>query len=302
MHIVAAVLSVVLAAPAMNGPEREVAAFVADLQAGREAEAYARMSPAAKQVMGPAQLAAYAASRRRALGAIAGVTNIRRSKEDTYEADVRFEKGTAPSWFVLLPENGQWRVVRFGMEMPAGTAASYDAAELMPVVHEILGAMKSGGAPAIAGRFSAKDLAEVNQTPAAVANMMDMTHALLGRLTSYELGQPETDGDAKCGTVKGKGTFEHGVAPLTLRLCWNDGVWRLRHANIDPQLTPSMLERSLEYSLKGEVDATCPRGAAFPVGGQIVCRVTPRGEAAQDVTILRTTDSGWRIVGLAPVR
>ena len=63
---------------------------------------------------------------------------------------------------------------------------------------------------------------------------------------------------------------------------------------------PHLLERSIAYTFKGTVTAECPEDAKFPVGGTIVCRLTERGAAAKDATILRTTPSGWKIVALDP--
>jgi hypothetical protein len=33
-----------------------------------------------------------------------------------------------------------------------------------------------------------------------------------------------------------------------------------------------------------------------------VCRLTAGGEPPQDATILRTTDTGWKIIALEPVK
>ena len=310
MNLLAAALALLLAVPAPDPlVKREIDAFVGNLQSARLAEAYAQMTDDARKAFGRAQFDAYVASRRRALGAIAGVENIRPSEiveaehgMTIYEADVRFEKGTSPAWFVLSHPEAGWRVVKFGLNLPAGVAAAPDPAEILPVVNEMMSVVKSDGLLAIAGRFSEKDLAAVKQTPEMVRAAMEMTAAILGPLESYTVGAPEADSEAGCNVVRGQGTFRYGPAPLQIRLCWSDGVWRLVHAQITPQIDPVVLERSIAYALKGRVTAKCPHGAALPVGGQIVCRLTAEGEADRDATILRTEESAWKIVALAPVK
>lgn len=314
MTFFAAVLSVLLATQSETpkpNPElqRELTTFVEHVKASRLPEAYAFFSTAARKQFGPAQFAAYVASRRRALGALQSVSNIRVSNiietehgMTIYDAAGRFEKGQANLWFVLTHEEPGWRIQTFGINLPEGTKAPYAPEEMPPVAHEILAALKSEGALALADRFSDKDLAAANQTREAAHNAFLMLGDLLGGLQSYTLGDTTPDEEATCQTIHGSGKFEHGAAPITLRLCWEDGVWRLRHAEITPQLDAAMLERSLEWALKGNVKAKCPRDAAFPIGGSIVCRITPAAEPAQDATILRTTETAWKIVGLNKVK
>lgn len=305
MWIVAAVLSLLFAT---QPPASGVQTFLGHLQAGRNAEAYALLSPDAKKAFGRAQFDAYVASRTRVLGALSGVSNVRVSNViesehgmTIYEADVKFEKGTSPSWFVLAKEDAGWRVHRFGLDMPEGTTATSDANEVMPIVHELLAGVKKDGVPSLAPRFSAEDLKEAQQTPEQALEAFRFVGETVGRLDSYTLGKPQID-DEGCTVVKGETKFQYGDAPLTMRLCWSDGVWRLRHAHLEPMMNPAMIEHSISVALKGQVTVKCPRDAEIPVGGTIVCRLSAKGEPPQDATVLRTTNSGWKIVGLEPVK
>jgi hypothetical protein len=303
MALIATVLFAVLA----STPQSEITGFTNALKAGRNAEAYALMSPAAQKTLGRPQFDAYVASRQRVLGNVTGVTNVRVAKEievehgmTIYEADVRFEKGTAQSWFVLSQDpDKRWRVLRFGLDMPNGTYATIDEKDVMPVIHDMLAVAKNGGVAALADRFSERDLAEVEQTIEGARSSMAMIDAVVGPMESYTIAGTEPDGEELCRTAKGETKFRNGSAPTTLRICWVDGVWRLRHAQFTPQMNPVMLEASLLYALKGNPKVSCPRDAKFPVGGDIVCRITMPGEKPQDVTIRRTTESGWEIVGIA---
>lgn len=220
MAFIAAVLTVVLT-------------FAENLKTSRPAEAYALMSPAAQKALGREQFNAYIASRQRVLGRLVEVKNVRRSSSVTaehgltvYEADARFEKGVAPAWFVV----GDDGILRFGFDMPNGTVATPDEKEVKPVVDELLALVKSSGVAALADRFSEKDLAEVNQTIDAARAAMTMIDAVAGPLESYTIGAPGEDGEATCRTARGEAKFRNGSAPMTIRLCWSDGLWRLRHA------------------------------------------------------------------------
>lgn len=306
MTLIAAVLSVLLATQTA-GPAETVRAFVENMKASRVDAAYAQMSVGARKAFVRAQLDAYLASRYRALGRVTGVTNIRLNDAvveehnmTIYEADVLFENGRTPALFVLTREDGQWRILRVDLEMPAGSAWM-EMSEALPVARELMEIVKSDGLATMAGRFSEADLSEAEQTPEMARAQFEMLAELLGPLERYTLNEPSKSEEA-CAQFTGEGTFRYGTAPLELLLCWSDGVWRMRHAGLKPRMNPKMLERSLMYSLKGEVTAKCPHDAPFPVGGTIVCRVTPKGEAPQDVTILRTTESGWKIVGLEPAK
>lgn len=315
MTLLAAVLSLFLVAEGQTpktdpNVQQVVATFLTHVQAGRTDAAYAQMSAAARKVLGPAQLAAYVASRNRAMGKLVGVSNIRVSDimesehgMTIYEADVRFEKGSARAWFVLTNEDAGWRIQTYGVNLPEGTTAPYEPGEMPPIAHEILDLLKREGAVPLADRFSEKDLAEVEQSVEGARTRMKMLDEILGPLESYTLGAEDEDEEATCRTVRGEGKFANGTAPITLRLCWADGVWRLRHAQIVPPLANmTVLERSVEFALQGKAKVRCPRGAPFAVGGEVVCRVTPAGAAKpQDVTIRRNTETAWEIVGLADV-
>ncbi|HSP17116.1 MAG TPA: hypothetical protein VLV78_20405 [Thermoanaerobaculia bacterium] len=310
MFFAATILSMILAMPAGAGaaPElqREIETFIGHLKSARMAEAYGQMSVAAKHDIGRAQFDAYVASRRRALGAIVGVANVHPSGHVdpepgsmVYEADIRFEKASAQAGFVMAKESGEWRIHRFVIALPEGVKATPDVSEAMPIAKELLALAKAQNAAALASHISEKDLAEAEQTPETALAAFTMLDELLGRLQSFTLDKIETD-EQDCVTVRGNGTFEHAKAPLQLVLCWVDGVWRLRHAEITALMDPRLLERSIAYMFHGKVKAECPQDAEFPVGGKIVCRVTEQGRAPQDATILRTTLSGWKIVALEP--
>lgn len=272
--------------------------FLGHLQAGRNAEAYALMAPAAKQTLGRAQFDAYIASRKRVLGPIRSSAKIRESKDleiegmKYVEANVRFRKGTSPSWFLVTAEE---KIYRFALDMPPGTAPIRNDAEAAVIFTDILESTKSEGVVSLAGRFHEKDLQEAQQTPEQARAAFERVHAHLGRLRTYTLGKPAKDAEG-CMTARGEGKFEFGDGPIALRLCWADGVWRLRHAEIEPVLTPLVLERSLVYTFEGKITASCPRMTLLPIGGRVVCRVTPAGEPPRDVTIERITTSGWKIV------
>lgn len=301
MALIAAVLSVVLA----STPHEGVLQFTNALKAGRGADAYAMMSTSARRTLGRPQFDAYLASRHRVLGKITGVSKVRVSEAveeahglTIYEADVQFEKGTSAAWFVLTQEEKAWRVGGFELDMPNGTFATIDEKDVMPIVHDMMGVVKSSGVTALTDRFSEKDLAEVGQNLEAARATMEMVEAIVGPMESYTITGTEPDGEELCRTAKGESKFRNGTAPTTVRICWVDGVWRLRHAKFTPQMNPVMLEASLIYALKGSPKVSCPRDAKFPVGGDIVCRITLQGEKPQDVTIRRTTESGWEIVGV----
>jgi hypothetical protein len=314
MPFIAAVLSVLLAtqsqAPKTDPQlQREIVAFIGHLKASRMPEAYAFMAEGAKKVIGRAQFAAYVASRTRALGRIIDVSNIRVSDVvemehgmSLYEADVRFEEGMSRAWFVLTREAAGWRLQKFGLHLPQDAPATFEPTEMLLVVRELLAVVQHEGAPALADRFSEEELAAVDQTREMAREAFTMLHALLGRLRSYTLGTPTDDDEPMCQTVLGEGTFEHGSAPLVVRLCWDDGVWRLRHAQMTPPMTPPILERSIAYALRGEATVRCPRDAEFPIGGEVVCRVAQRGQPQQDATVRRTSESGWEIVALKPAK
>jgi hypothetical protein len=294
MGLLAAVLSVVLA----TSPFEAVSRFVAALKGG---DAYALMSDGAKSMMGRAQFDAYLASRTRVLGKFVGLRQLRvndSTEASIYEADLQFEKGVAAAWFVVVQEEKAWRVASFEVTMPNGKPATLDDAEVMPVLHDMLAVVKSSGVSALGDRVSDKDLEEVGQTRDAVRAAMNMIDAAVGPLESYSFAGTEPDEDALCRTANGEAKFRNGTAPMTMRICWADGVWRLRHAEFTPQMNPAMLEASLQYSLKGNAKVSCPRDAPFPVGGEITCRITLAGKRPQDATIRRTTESGWKIVGL----
>lgn len=314
MAFIAAVLSVLLAtqseAPNTDAQlQREIAAFIGHVKASRMPEAYAFMAEGAKKVIGRAQFAAYISSRTRALGKIVDVRNIRVSDAveaeqgmTVYEADVRFEEGVSRAWFVVTREGGGWRLQKFGLHLPQEAPATFEPTEMLPIVRELLAVVKHEGAPALADRFSEEELAAIDQTREMAREAFTMMHALLGRLQSYTLETPADDDEPMCQTVLGEGKFEHGSAPLIVRLCWDDGVWRLRHAQITPAMTPAILERSIVYALKGKATVKCPRDAEFPIGGEIVCRIAQPGEALQEATVQRTSESGWEIVALEPVK
>ena len=305
MHIAAAALSILMAVS--NVPV--IQTFVDNIKAGRGADAYAQMSAEAQKTFARTQFDAYIASRVRALGPVVGVDNVRRAEKIAaengvvvYEADVRFEKGTSPSWFVLAYESAAWRVVRFGLDMPEGKRAVFEPKEMLPIVHELLASVKSDGAITMAARFSKDDLAEVGQTLEVAQAAFLMTDDVLGRLKSYTIGAAPTDESADCLTARGQGTFEHGDARMTVRLCWKDGVWRLRHADLTALLTPAVVERSVAFMLRHRGSAECPHDAEFPVNGTIVCRVTQPGKPPQNATIKRTSESGWEVVAIEEIR
>jgi hypothetical protein len=301
--------ALLLPAPHTASPpavQREIETFVGHLKNARMAEAYGQLSARAKAHIGRAQFDAYVASRRRTLGAIAGVSNVRLSDHvepepgvTAYEADVRFEKATAPSGFVMTKEGPGWRIHLFVIGTPDGVKITADMNEAAPIASELMALVKSESAAALATRFSDKDLADAQQTRETAVSTFKMFDDLLGRLQSFALDKPQPD-DTDCMKVDGNGTFEYGKAPLHLVLCWSDGVWRLRHATITPLMEPRLLERSIAYTFQGRVTAECPRAAAFPVGGTIVCRVTEHGRPPQNATVLRTTPSGWKIIALEP--
>lgn len=310
MNALAAALALLLAtqAPAPEALLRdEIAQFVGHLQAGRLAAAFALLTDDAQDAAGRVPFDAYVASRRRALGAVTGVDNVRRSEAvdeehgmTIYEADVRFEKGTSRSWFVLVQRDAGWRILKFGLDMPKGISLAPGAGELTAVIGEILARVQRDGALAIVPRFSKKDLAAVKQTPESARAAMQMAATVLGPLESYTVGAVEESGDAGCSTVRGDGKFRYGSAPLVLGVCWDDGFWRLRHLDVAARITPLVVERSLAWVSDGKIAAKCPAGAPLPVDGRIVCRLTQADKPAKDATIQRTGESSWKVIAVAP--
>ncbi len=304
--ILAASLTMQQSAKVPAAVQREIESFVGHLQSGRTSEAYGQLSAEARQDVGRAQFDAYIASRRRALGSIFAVANVRSSDHVdpepgmfVYDADVRFEKGSAPAGFILSREGSRWRIQRFVIGMPDGVEAKPDANDVPPIAKEFVARAKADGTVAIVTLISEKDLADAEQTPEMAMAIFKGLDDLLGRLQTFTLEKPEP-GDTGCMNVEGRGSFAHGQAPLKLVLCWTEGIWRLRHATISPQLDPLLLERSIAQTFHGKVAAVCPRDAKLPVGGNIVCRVTESGKPPKNATILRTTFSGWKVVALEP--
>lgn len=296
--IAAAVLSVVLA----STPYEAVTQFNAALKSG---DAYALMSEGAQRSMGRPQFEAYLASRRRVLGAITGVRNLRPNdapEVKVYEADLLFEKGVAAAWYVLAEEEQAWRVASFEVTMPKGASASLDESEVQPIVDDVLASVKSNGMIVLAERIDEKDLAEVGLNFERARTAMTGFDALYGPLESFAVNEAAPDDDKQCRTTKGTATFrDAGALPATIRLCWTDGEWRVRRAEFTPQLNPAMLERAIENLLGGKAKARCPRDAKFGVGDEIVCRVEQPEGKPLDATIKRSSDAGWTIVGLRPV-
>ena len=151
-----------LASTAEASTENEVRSAIAALLrswiAGNRTAAYEQMSKGAKLAIGRAQFDAYLASRTRALGALRDfkTPHVSSAVEEEhgmtiYEAELRFEKGTAPAWFYVTHEDEQWRVLKFGVEVK--DAPKGDAAEFLSIANEMLQLVKSEGTAAIADRY-----------------------------------------------------------------------------------------------------------------------------------------------------
>jgi hypothetical protein len=289
------IAALLLSATMALSPEARIEKFLTEIQAGRLEAARQLMSADTRRVVGEAMLKAYVDSRRRALGDITGFGKPVRV-EDQYRADLRYEKGTGQAWFIVVDGGIQW----YAMELPKGTAVTLDESEVVPVAQHMLATARQIGVGVLTDFISDENLAEVGQEREQIHDAMHKIGPILGAMKSYELGKPaglEND----CRGVDGSGAFEHGKAAVTLHLCWHDGMWGLRHATLTPELTPAMVERMFAIYVDAKTKISCPRNAAFPVGGRIVCRVEPPDEKARNATFLRTSESGWEIVGVGEV-
>ena len=275
-------------------PEATIEAFLGEWKAGRTTQAYALMRDQARKAYGEAQIAAYLESRQRVLGELVSFGKPRPAEEaSTYEVDLTFRNGKTRGWFVM----DEHRLSKFAIEIPEGKEAALDERDVTPIVKDLLAYASREGAAALADRFSDEMLKAVEQDREGAREVLDKVGTVLGPLASYELGAPsllEND----CREVKGRGKFQHGDARITVHVCWTDGVWDLKHVQMTPELTPAMVERMFATLVQGSPKVTCPRDVAFPVGGDIVCRVEVTGQPPQRATIRRTTESGWQVVGL----
>ncbi|MEA2161886.1 MAG: hypothetical protein QOK37_13 [Thermoanaerobaculia bacterium] len=293
-------------APASTDPAiaAQIAGFLRDWQSRGAAASYEHMSQAAHYAVGLPQLAAYLDSRRRVLGAPLSVKNIRPSAAETesgflvYEADLTFEKGVSPAWFVLTRELAGWRIVKFGFNLPAGITASPDEKEILPVVHEMATLIKTNGTGALANRLSKEALEYSNLNVKSAREMMTALGAPLGALNTYTLNKPEKWAEPNCWNVTGEGTFQYGSAGLHFNLCWDDGTWSLNHVEVEAHMTPLIAQRTLTALLENVATVSCPHDAAFPVGSEIRCTITVRGKEPRTARVLRTSESGIKVVGI----
>ena len=298
------IAAMLLAATVAMSPVETIERFLGEWKAGRTEQAYALMRDEARKAYGQAQIDAYLASRRRVLGDLVEFGKPRPAKEveveqglSVYEIDLTFREGKTTGWFVMADD----KLSKFAIDIPKGKAVTLDERDVTPVVKDLLAYASREGAGALADRFSDAMLQEVEQDRDTVREVLKKAGTILGRFTSYNLNPPAVlEGD--CREVKGRGQFEHGHAALTVQVCWSDGVWNIRHVQMTPELTPLMVERMFAVMIEGSPKVTCPRDVAFPVGGDIVCRLELKGQPPQNATIRRTSESGWEVVGLAETK
>ncbi|MEA2236683.1 MAG: hypothetical protein QOC81_1407 [Thermoanaerobaculia bacterium] len=294
-----------MAAPAASDPaiESQISGFVHDWQSGSAASAYEHMSQEARASTGLTQLSAYLDSRQRALGPPLEVKNIRLAKEideehglTMYEADIRFQKGTAASWFVMAHEQTGWRIARLGVDLPQGIAAALDEKEILPIVREMLSLVKADGTGALAPRLSKEALAYSKLDVKSARELMTRTSLPLGALNDYTLSAPVESGDRGCWQTSGEASFQYGEAAIRFDLCWSDGNWRLQHFDAEAHMTPVMVERTLMILLENST-VSCPHDAPYPIGAEIQCTISKGGES-KTARILRTGESGIKLVGI----
>lgn len=314
MAMAALILSAFLiAAPAAPAPASadpaiaaQITGLVRDWQSRGTAAAYEHMSQAAHYAVGLPQLAAYLDSRRRALGAPLSVKNIRPSTVETepgflmYEADLTFEKGVSPSWFALTRELAGWRIVKFGLNLPAGIKAAPDEKEILPIVQEMAALIKTNGTGALANRLSKEALEYSNLDVKAAREMMTALGAPLGPLNTYTLNTPEKLAEPNCWKVTGEGSFQYGGASLHFNLCWDDSTWQLRHLEIEAHMSPLMAEHFLTTHFENKATFSCPHDAPFPVGSEIRCTITLPGKPPRGIYILRPSESEMKVVRVEP--
>lgn len=311
MRSIVAALAILflLTPPAVASDQSEVQRAIATLLrewiGGRSDAVYELMSNGAKKAVGRAQLAAYLKSRNAVLGKLRSFdpAHVSSAVEEEhgmtiYQSLLHFEKGTAPAWFYVTHEDGQWRVLKFGVEVK--DAPKGDAAEVLTIANEMMQLVKSAGTGAIADRVSKEALAETNITLEEARASLTEVGAAIGPLKSYHLGEPE-ELQNDCMKVEGDAAFELTTASLRVDLCWSDGVWALHHLDVTPRVNGAVLARMFENKLPGKLKVRCPADVEVPIDQEITCRFDVAGEKSQNARIKRTGETGFKVVGLTPI-